>query len=382
MSALVYLHIPKVAGTSHRQYLEQVYGEEAMFWYGLDSEAAKFSQRELDSARIVGGHRPLKFYPKSYRALYTTLLRDPVERAVSLFNYRSAQPRAGAPEWKKQREAEVEHWRSKGVDPSSMIRSIEKCPKFRRELQNYHCYYLSRHGATFAGVRKTLQEENMIIGLTEQFQQFNDFLRTEFLYPWENKQKANAGKSGYSAEVLAEPGLVELIRSLNKEDQRLYDFVRFEHHGLYVGVEDFASVKKQLPKPRGELAHPPEPINWKAVQLFSKGLVAKIPGKLRIPLVIQNGTTQELVFSTKDRSGSAIGWQFRDATSKAIASLQGIAYIDQIIPPRGINQLIIELSLDEDNFRRESPRSVEFSFVENNRQVRDEFPMTSCWAVL
>ncbi|MEZ5571596.1 MAG: sulfotransferase family 2 domain-containing protein [Halioglobus sp.] len=385
MSTLVYLHIPKAAGTSHRQYLAQVYGEDAIFWYGLNSDAGKFNPKELASAPVVGGHRPLEFFPKSFPAIYTSILRDPVERAVSFFNYCAAPPNAGTEQWKKEREAGLARWRSRGVDPESMINSIENCKQFREEISNLQCQYLSRHGANFSGVRKTLHEEDMVIGVFDQLHQFNGFFQSELAYPIENSRRANAGSAGYSARILAEPGLVELIRSLNVEDQRLYDFVRFEHGGLYAGVDSLSEARKRVPtlEKRSNLTATSAPFDWKGVNIYCKGILQIATGKVtRVPLVIRNESRQNLIFSKEENGNSAIGWQFKDNEGKNIEKIQGIAHIEQVIPPGESKCVVVGLTLDHDPLHNEFPRSVEFSIVENNRWVREEHPLNSSWAIL
>ena len=92
---------------------------------------------------------------------------------------------------------------------------------------------------------------------------------------------------GYSDEILAEPGLVELIRSLNAEDQRLYDFVRYEHAGLYIGADNLAEIRNRVPdaETRRQNSPPPVPIDWGKVQIFSKCFM-KIDHKVHIGFLV------------------------------------------------------------------------------------------------
>jgi hypothetical protein len=41
VSNIVYLHIPKAAGTSFRFFLERVYGEERVAWFKRDISSAR-----------------------------------------------------------------------------------------------------------------------------------------------------------------------------------------------------------------------------------------------------------------------------------------------------------------------------------------------------
>ena len=87
----------------------------------------------------------------------------------------------------------------------------------------------------------------MVIGVFDKLPLFNDFLQTELNFPIENRVHANAGREGYAANIFSEPGVANLIRSLNVEDQLLYDFFRFERAGIYVGVNNVDVVRKNVP---------------------------------------------------------------------------------------------------------------------------------------
>lgn len=383
---LVYLHIPKAAGTAQRESLGRVYGKENVFWYGRDSSATEFDIDELGSSLAVGGHRALDFYPRSFKALYTSILRDPVQRAVSFFNYCSVLTNDGPATLAKEREKELAIWRRRGLDPSSMRRSIENCEEFRREINNFQCRYLSRNGATFKGVRQTLETENMVIGVVDQLQLLDEFLQSELEFPIiEYKRKINVGSSGYSSEILAEPGLAELIRSLNSEDQRLYDFVQFECGGLYARAVIASELKQRVPimQRSDNLAEDSTSLNWKNVRIFSKGLLALSTEKpMLVTLVILNGTRESILFSAEDDSAYAIGWEFQDESGSYIDSIKGIARTEQAVLPGESKMVHFRFELDEDQLRGENPCNVEFSIVDNNKWMREENPFNSAWAAL
>lgn len=96
---LVSIHIPKTAGTSFRNILKQMYGEQQVIRIDitLPSEKTPFSsvqpstERLPDEVRIIHGH----FRFPDIAALYhldpdvpvITWLRDPVERVISNYFY-------------------------------------------------------------------------------------------------------------------------------------------------------------------------------------------------------------------------------------------------------------------------------------------------------
>ncbi|MEZ5569492.1 MAG: sulfotransferase family 2 domain-containing protein [Halioglobus sp.] len=408
MLPLVYLHIPKAAGTSHRQYLFQVYSENAVFWYGLNSDAERFVASEVNASAVIGGHRPLHFYPPSFNAVYSSILRDPVERAVSFFNYCSAPPVLGTESWRQQREADLKAWRDKGVDPGSMLRSIKNSHDFRREISNLQCQYLSRHGATFSGVRKTLEEEDMVVGVFDRLDLFNEFFQRELGYPIENKRKANAGTVGYSEDILAEPGLVDVIRSLNTEDQRLYDYVRFECRGIYSGTGDLTPLRAGVPRAvanactkqvSGDLAgsnadpetsvvskaplKDPVEFPWGNVHIFTRGLVMlRTDSQVVVTLIVRNDAEGPLEFAGDDPGTCSIGWQFRNASGGFIESMKGVARVRQRIPAKGLKAVQVMLQVTPEQLLNERPTVIEFSLVKGDDWLRERYPLNCAWGSL
>ena len=126
----VYLHIPKSAGTAHRTHLQMVYGESKVLWYGINSDAEKYDPSEADSYMAVGGHKPIRFYPPSLKPMYTSVVREPIERAVSFFNYSTEEPRSHSAEWTEIRAKDRQKWIDSGVDPESLFPHWSLFPSF------------------------------------------------------------------------------------------------------------------------------------------------------------------------------------------------------------------------------------------------------------
>jgi len=384
-SSLVYLHIPKSAGTSHRAYLSKVFGEDQVFWYGLQSDATKFNATDVGSSCAVGGHKPLAFYPRSFNALYSSVVRDPVERAVSFFNFCTEEPEARNKAWLEQREKALKEWRKLGIDRSSLSRSIENCDAFRQDISNLQCSYLSRYEPTFEGVLKTLKEENMVIGVFDNLPRFNKFLQAELNFPIENEARANVGRDGYSSNIFSEPGIVDLIRSINAEDQRLYDFLRLEQGGLYVGANNIGSVRSNVPtiENSNNLDNTRYPFNWGEVQLFGKGIVKPDSnGTLLVNLAISNATDQRLRFSKHKDESRSIGWQVLNKNGVQIGNFRGTVKIGQIIPAENLRVTDVSLKLDDEILQNEEADIIEYSIVDGSEWLNQKYPLNSAWLKL
>ena len=80
---IIYLHIPKTAGKAFEKLAEKNYGNEACL-----STTGEFDRIKWIKARLIGGH----FFYSKYNGmvsqrLFISVVRDPVERALSRFNY-------------------------------------------------------------------------------------------------------------------------------------------------------------------------------------------------------------------------------------------------------------------------------------------------------
>lgn len=96
---LVSIHIPKTAGTSFRNTLKSIYGEEAVVRVDIEKTGEHIRVNQEDYAenrlpphtRVVHGHfRPTHLYayfPIPEEVPIITWLRDPVERVISNYYY-------------------------------------------------------------------------------------------------------------------------------------------------------------------------------------------------------------------------------------------------------------------------------------------------------
>ena len=245
---LIFLHIPKAAGTSQRSAFQKYYGTDKVFWIGRDCppNIRRYPAKQVGERFIVGGHKLLSFYPRHLDPLYCAILRDPVERAISLFGYYTRPDLARLAPDQKTRANVLEKMRNKGIDPDSMLISIQNCRSFRQEISNFQCKYLSLGASTFEQVRKSLQDLDHVIGTTHSHDQFHRQMGALLGWPEEPPVKVNRSQDNYSAPFLKDEELVALIRELNKEDQQLTEWVETEHRGLWLNFKDAAERRRRL----------------------------------------------------------------------------------------------------------------------------------------
>ena len=111
---LISIHILKTAGTSLRNLFYGFYGREKVFWYGIDSMEPAYKPEELENYPVIGGHRHRGFYGKELgNQLFTTLVREPLARCFSLFNYYACADEPHPNEMRPQ-------WQKEGLDPDDI----------------------------------------------------------------------------------------------------------------------------------------------------------------------------------------------------------------------------------------------------------------------
>ena len=227
---------------------------------------------------------------------------------------------------------------------------------------------------------KTLEEESMVIGVFDKLPLFNDFLQTELNFPIENRVHVNAGREGYASNIFSEPGVAKLIRSLNVEDQLLYDFFRLERAGIYVGANNVDSVRKKVPTIENwrNLGNAGVPFKWDKVHLFGKGFLGVADdGELLALVVISNTSKESLVFSRLSENSCSIGWRVMNETGGQIEDLRGTVDIDQTIPAGDIRIVSVSFSLNCEKLQNDTAAFVEFCIVDGGVWLNQEYPLTS-----
>ena len=245
---LVFLHIPKTAGTSqHRSFL-QYYGRDNIYWIGDDcpGDVRVYPAREVGERFLVGGHKPLSFYPRRLDALFCAILRDPVQRAISLYSYYT-QPELAQTEYARQTRAEIlERMQKQGMNPDSMLDSIRQCQPFRREISNMQCAYVSRSRRTFEGALQGLRKHDFVLGSMRDYQRFHRYLGELLEWPDEEPGALNLSKANYESAYIEDNELVALLRELNTEDYKLTEFLSREYDDLYVNLSNRSRRLRRL----------------------------------------------------------------------------------------------------------------------------------------
>ena len=215
---LVFLHIPKTAGSTLVSFLEREYGPGAvldLYDSTFGDEVAALTPEEIGRIRVVAGH----FYFGVHERLpgpchYLTFLRDPVERVVSHYRFVQRQP---------------EHYLHEAASTLSLPEYVRSCGT--AEPNNDQTRLLAgRKLASGDGgssramlpLAKRNLDRHAVIGLTEAFDASLLLMRRVFDWSRPFYVSRNIG----DRRELVDPDTRELILSHNELDAELYRYGR------------------------------------------------------------------------------------------------------------------------------------------------------------
>lgn len=217
--ALVFLHIPKTAGTTLNRIIEWQYNPLSIFTIdpyrirATPERLKELSEARRRRLRVVRGHLYYgihEFLPQG--ATYITMLRDPVARFLS--SYYFLQRRPLHPMHRKVKSEKI---------------GIEDFIRLTPRRQNMQCSLLGGIPSNGTCDQRTLEvaKENLakrfsVVGLSERFEESLMLMAKTF--DWEVPFYENRKVAKTRPEV--EPAAVELIKEHNRLDLELYEFGR------------------------------------------------------------------------------------------------------------------------------------------------------------
>jgi len=259
--ALIFLHIPKTAGTTLNRIIEWQYNPLSIFTidpYGIRATAERFktlSEERRRRLRVVRGHLFYGIHEFLLQgASYITMLREPVARLVSTYRFILRRPLHPL-----HRRFKVERL------------GVEDLIRLTPNRQNLQCRFIAGVGriedvdvltkpaeAAPRGIcderlleiaKENLMRSFRVVGLTERFEESLLLMTTAL--GWKISFYENRKVSKIRSPV--EPRLVELIREHNRLDIELYNFATklFEENlrKNEESVREALATLRSVPKP-------------------------------------------------------------------------------------------------------------------------------------
>lgn len=222
---VIFLHIPKTAGTSIEGLFKSNYEDESYI-----ERNGIIDVNTYKKAKVIGGHIPLSCYNYSRKHIYLTVLRNPIDRCLSLINY-----------YNSNRDGQLKFRISRGYNPKDPFDSI-KNSDFKNMFKNEMCYYLSSDGSrSFNSAVTNIKWRNFIIGHSDFLDEFTVALKDVFnLQSGDVNEKNKAPNLNYLKEYYKNRELIDLIEQNNKEDIKLEAFCK--QHRVLCNVEKHYTV--------------------------------------------------------------------------------------------------------------------------------------------
>ncbi len=216
--ALIFLHVPKSAGTTLNRLIEweyslfDIFSVDPFFYKWSSAHLWQLSERRLKTFRVFKGHMLFglhRILPQP--ATYTTVLRDPIDRVISAFyfmrNYRLH------PKYRKFRR---ENW------------TLEDFAR-RSPRDNVQCKILA--GAEYeepctpeisVTAKENLLRYFSVVGLSERFEESLALMKVRFGWKLESYSSFNITRTRPKKRDLPQSTL-DLIAERNRFDIELYE---------------------------------------------------------------------------------------------------------------------------------------------------------------
>jgi hypothetical protein len=236
---VIFLHIPKNAGTSLRRIVERFYRKEDMYFiytgdHGYSDKNAflSLSNQEKKKIRIIYGHVSFGLHeslPQSFE--YMTMLRDPVDRMISLFMHLSKDSRL--PYYGR---IHQEGMRLKDFVESGVVVATDNHQT--RVLSGIHAEFGKCTPAMLEAAKSNLEKYFSAVGISEYFREsilllketlawkkplYRSFAERFFSKEDPLYERTNVSKNRLERRDLA-PDDIEAIHRFNRLDFELYRF--------------------------------------------------------------------------------------------------------------------------------------------------------------
>ncbi|MGB3533237.1 MAG: sulfotransferase family 2 domain-containing protein [Microcoleaceae cyanobacterium] len=228
---LIFLHIPKTAGTTLHQIIDRHYSIDRIFWVHATevnesiNEFKSFSEEKRRNFQLIKGHMGFglhQFVPQP--CTYFTLLRDPVKRIISHYYHVLRTPNHYLHQVVTEQQMDLKAFVSSGISlelDNGQTRLIAASNGNEDESIEFGC----ATPELLETAKQHLINHFSVVGVMEEFDRTLLLLQKKLgwkniCYARQNTSKNKAKKSEISAETLA------AIQQQNTLDIELYQFAK------------------------------------------------------------------------------------------------------------------------------------------------------------
>jgi hypothetical protein len=215
---LYFCHIPKTAGMTFRTIIEDQFACEDVCPATLNAQLRKLTIEELRRYRLFRGHLGFSNLPgllPGKRVINITVLREPVARVISHYDYIRRMP--GDPHYAAVKDMSLDEFAQRLT-----------AGKLGKNIQTYHVAKTARFNLENLSVAETMElaihslDQFGFVGMVERFQ--DSLFLLSYIFGWKpilNSRKENAAKQKKPLAEIPESTL-EVIRANSQLDDKLF----------------------------------------------------------------------------------------------------------------------------------------------------------------
>jgi len=217
--AIIFLHVPKTAGTTLNRLIEweydlfEMYSVDPVFFKWSAAHLRKLSKERLRRIRVFKGHMLFGLHEAIPQpATYITVLRDPIERVLSAFYFMRSY-KLHPLYWKFKRE----NWTLEDFVRRSPRTNVQ-CKIIAGAVYEDPCT-----PEIFEQAKHNLRQHFSVVGLSERFEESLALMKLRFGWKLKSYTSFNVTRPRPKKRDLAQSTL-ELITEKNSFDIMFYDY--------------------------------------------------------------------------------------------------------------------------------------------------------------
>lgn len=224
VETVIFLHIPKTAGTTLDQIIFRHYRFKNVYQTGLIAQQGvrdyiKMSEAEKANYRLLKGHLNFgihKYVPNAWA--YFTFLREPIDRTISHFYYIAQSKNHALYNQIQSQQMGIGEYIESGLDPMLFNAQTRLLSGVWDTIPAGTC--TPEH---LEQAKENLEKHIKVIGLTEQFDESLILLRETFGWSHLHYTRQNVTSNRPKTEGLS-PEELSAVKSANELDLALYEF--------------------------------------------------------------------------------------------------------------------------------------------------------------
>jgi len=244
--AIIFLHVPKTAGTTLNRLIEweydlfEMYSVDPVFFNWSAAHLRKLAQERLRKIRVFKGHMSFGLHEiLPQPATYITVLRDPIERTLSAFYFMRSY-KLHPLYWKSKREK----WTLEDF-VRRLPRENAQCKIVAGAVYEEPCT-----AKIFERAKINLDQHFSVVGLSERFEETLALMKLRFGWKFKSYTSFNVTRSRPKKHDLPQPTL-DLINEKNSFDVMFYNYAaRLFQEAVDKSASQISRIARELESTR------------------------------------------------------------------------------------------------------------------------------------